>query len=74
MAREHYYLQLRANVLRQALPQLCPLETCVQLAAVALQADRGDAAAAAHHALPLEAYLPQWVRGRIVSNDILRTY
>ena len=61
MTRQHYYYQLRENVLRHGQP--ATEESFFRLAALALQAELGDYDPERHRAayFDTQLYFPQWV-------------
>lgn len=61
MTREHYYYQLRENVLRHGQP--ATEESFFRLAALALQAELGDHDPERHRGayFDTQLYFPQWV-------------
>ena len=61
MTRQHYYYQLRENVLRHGQP--ATEESFFRLAALALQAELGDYDPDRHRAayFDTQLYFPQWV-------------
>ena len=61
VTRQHYYYQLRENVLRHGQP--ATEESFFRLAAVALQAELGDYEPDRHRGAYFEPllYFPQWV-------------
>lgn len=66
MTRQHYYYQLRENVLRHGQP--ATEESFFRLAALALQAELGDYDPERHRAayFDTQLYFPQWVRTHYV--------
>lgn len=62
VTRQHYYYQLRENVLRHGQP--ATEESFFRLAALALQAELGDYDPERHRAayFDTQLYFPQWVR------------